>query len=366
MSRRHGNWFKSRLAIASLLACFAFHGLPLAIAADKLERFEFVQIRMGIPVRIVVYADQQTTAIQASDAAFERIRKIDRTLSDYDPDSEVRKLTTAPVGKPVLISDDLFTVATAAQQLSHQSQGAFDITVGPIVKLWRVARRKHVLPDEHLLKESLQHVGSQFLELDAHHRTITFNRPGMQLDFGGIAKGYAADEAYRVLKAHNLSCALVAAAGDIRVGDPPPGTAGWRVEVEERIKPPGPERKPVILTLSNCGISTSGDTYQYLEIDGVRYSHIVDPKTGLGITTPGSVTVLAPTAMQADGLASTVSILGPEHGLELIRESPQTEALIVRLEQDGTRSVNRSAHWPVSPNSPPGNHKSSGQNGQQN
>jgi len=352
MSRICRNWFKSGLALASLLTCFHFHGLPLAVAADKLERFEFVQIRMGIPVRILVYADQQATAIQASDAAFERIRKIDQTLSDYDPDSEVMKLTTAPVGKPVPISEDLFTVAAAAQLLSSRSQGAFDITVGPIVKLWRVARRKHALPDPDLLKAALQHVGHQFLELDAQTRTITFKRPGMQLDFGGIAKGYAADEAYRVLKSHRISSALVAAAGDLRVGDPPPGTAGWRVEVEERIKPPGPERAPVVLTLSNCGISTSGDTYQYLEIDGVRYSHIVDPKTGLGITTPGSVTVLAPTAMQADGLASTICILGPVHGLELIRESPQTEALIVRLERDGTRSVNRSSHWPVSSNPP--------------
>ena len=317
-------------------------------AEDKLNRFEFVQIRMGIPVRILVYAEQEAAANQAARLAFERIREIDKTLSDYDPDSEVCRLASRhPVGTAVPVSADLFTVLAAAKGLSARTGGAFDVTVGPVVKLWRLARRKHALPDSEKLKEALEPVGDQWLDVDPIARTATLKRPGMQLDFGGIAKGYAADEAYKILVSQHLPIALVAAAGDIRIGDPPPGRIGWRVEVEDKTQPPGTERKPRILTLANQGISTSGDTYQFLEIDGIRYSHLVDPQTGIGLTTPGSVTILAPTAMQADGLASAVSVLGPDRGLELIAATPQTETLMVFLDRNGTRHLRQSPNWPA-------------------
>lgn len=342
----HGGRFRQGLVMIALLLGLESQVVPL-VAGDKLDRFEFVQIRMGIPVRILVYAEQQTAANQAAEAAFERIRQIDQALSDYDPDSEIRRLASQhPVGTPVPASDDLLTVACAAKDLSSRSGGAFDVTIGPVVKLWRIARRKHALPDPDKVREALSQTGDQWLLVDPKARTVTLKQPGMQLDFGGIAKGYAADEAYKVLVDHHLPIALVAAAGDIRVGNPPPGTSGWRVEVEDKTQPAGTDRKPRILILANQGVSTSGDTYQFLEIDGVRYSHLVDPKTGLGLTTPGSVSILAPTAMQADGLASAVSVLGPERGLELIARTPETEALMVYLDQNGVRQIRQSAHWP--------------------
>jgi len=344
--RTRNQRFRWGLVTAGLLFCLGTPFFPVT-AADKLQRFEFVQIRMGIPVRILVYADQELAAIQATQAAYERIRQIDRALSDYDPDSEVRRLASQhPVGTPVPVSDDLLRVLLAARELNHRSDGAFDVTIGPLVKLWRVARQKHVLPEVEKLQAARDVVGDRYLDVDIEHKTVTLLKAGMQLDFGGIAKGYAADEACRVLNAHQLPISLVAVAGDIRAGDPPPGKAGWRIEVEDKIHPTDNRHVPRVLDLAHRGISTSGDTYQFLEIDGIRYSHIVDPKTGLGLTTRESVTILAPTTMQADGLASTVSILGPKRGLELIAATPGTDVLIVQLDAEGNRQVFHSPGWP--------------------
>lgn len=316
------------------------------LAAEDADRHEFVQIRMGIPVRIIVYADSPQTANQASQAAYDRLRHLDRALSDYDPDSELMQLCArAAPGQPVPVSQELFTVLTAARKLYEQSGGAFDVTVGPIVKLWRVARRRKVLPDDEKLHAALDRVGFANVLLEPHTRSVTFQKEGIQLDLGGIAKGYAADEALKTLARHGITRALVAVAGDIRVGDPPSGRSFWRVEVERRGKTPDAQEPPLVLHLANQAVSTSGDAYQFLEINGTRYSHIVDPKTGLGITTPGSVTVVAPTGILADGLASAVSILGPQRGLKLIESLPGTETLFVELRTDGARRETSSPGW---------------------
>lgn len=316
---------------------------------ESLQRFESVQIRMGVPVRILVYAEHSGIANQAMQAAFDRIRAIDRSLSDYDPDSEVNRLCRRhPPGEPFPCSDDLWAVLKASKLEFQRSGGLFDVTIGPVTRLWRVARRKHQLPPEDQLKSALDAVGDRYLTLNDDQKTVTLLRAGMQLDFGGIAKGYAADEAFRILKEQGISIALIAVAGDIRVGDAPPGKMGWNVEVEDKTLPPGPDRKPLVLSLVNQAISTSGDTYQYLELDGVRYSHIVDPRTGIGLTTPCSVTVIAPTGMQADAMASMITLLGPEEGMKLVEAIPQTSFLMVRLEEGQSRIVIQSPGWPGS------------------
>lgn len=317
--------------------------------SGTLQRFESVQIRMGVPVRILVYAEQTSTANQAMQAAFERIRQIDRRLSDYDPDSELNQFCRRhPPGEPFPCSDDLWTVLKASKSEFENSNGLFDVTIGPVTRLWRVARRKRELPAEDRLKAALDAVGDRYVTLDDENKTATLHRPGMQLDFGGIAKGYAADEAFRVLKEHGISRALVAVAGDIRAGEAPPEEKGWNVEVEDQTLPAGADHQPLVISLVNQAISTSGDTYQYLELDGVRYSHIVDPRTGIGLSTPCSVTVIAPTGMQADAMASMISLLGPEEGLTLIDAVPGTAFRMVRLQEGQKRGVFQSPGWPVS------------------
>lgn len=323
------------VGIGTLVSAFSsnpvFLGNPV-YADEQLERFEFLQIRMGIPVNIVLYARNQDIANQASDAAYRRFRELDRTFSDYDPDSELMQLcTTAQPGQPVDVSEDLFNVLMAAQQYSQQTQGAFDITVGPVVKLWRVARRRKQLPDQKRLAAALAAVGQHHVQLDESQRTVTLLQPNMKLDLGGIAKGFAADEALRTMAGFGVTRVLIDAGGDIVAGDPPPGRKFWRIEVE-KLRRTEDRAKPSVIQLANAAVATSGDTYQFLEIDGQRYSHLVDPHTGIGLTTPSSVTVIAPTGMAADALASAVSVMGPQRGLQLIASIPEAEVLIVQVD----------------------------------
>lgn len=266
-------------------------------AAAHAERFEAVEAHMGTLVRITIYAPDAA----ALPAAFARIRDLDGKLSDYKPDSELNQLCRTGHDRPVRVSADLFRVLEVAQKLAVRTGGAFDVTVGPVTHMWRRGRT----PD----RETLARCGYRNLVLNRTRRTVFLKLAGMQLDLGGIAKGYAADEAMAALRARGVTCALVAVSGDIVAGDPPPGVPAWRVGVQ-----PGSGE----LLLRNAAVSTSGDTEQFLETGGVRYSHIIDPKTGLGLTTHIAVTVVARHGIDADALATAISVLGPERGRALL------------------------------------------------
>jgi len=300
---------------------------------------------MGVPVRMTVYAPHPALAIKGTDAAYARLKELDRCLSDYDPDSELNQFCRQPPGTPVPVSADLWKMLEESQHYFEISDGAFDASVGPLVKRWRIARRKKQLPSPQELDDAKQSVGYQFVKLDPEKKTATLLKPGMQLDFGGIAKGYGADEAFRVLEHHGLPIALIAVAGEIYAGDPPPGRPGWTVEIEDRGRNPPPEHRPTLLTLKRTAVSTSGDTYQFLELDGVRYSHVLNPRTGIGLTTPGTVTVVSTNCTQTDALDNVLGILGPEKGLEILKQYPGTEAMFVELKPDGTVTVVKSPHW---------------------
>ena len=179
-------------------------------------------------------------------------------MSDYDPESELRRLCdTAGEGKAVHVSPELWKVLEHAQHVSQQSGGTFDVTVGPVVRLWRRARRQKELPSPEALRQARDLVGYQFVRLDAGRQTVELLKKGMRLDLGGIAKGYAMDEALAVLQRHGITRALVEAGGDMRLGDPPPGRAGWRVGIPPLDNPQG---EPLsYLELARVAVSTSGD-----------------------------------------------------------------------------------------------------------
>ena len=320
-----------------LVPLFAGQTTPVARGDEGPQKHEFLQIRMGVPVSIQVYADDPALANQAAEAAYARIRELDRILSDYDPDSELMQLvSTAAPGEDNSVSADLLLVLQESEKLSERTEGAFDVTVGPVVRLWRRVRRRRELPDQQALSAALQSVGFRNLRIDADQSTVALLLPDMQIDLGGIAKGYAADEALRVLREHGLSRALVDAGGDIVAGDAPPDKRGWRIAIEPLETGDGDRS---IVELSNAAVATSGDAYQFVEIDGDRYSHIVNPETGLGLTSRSSVTVIAPTGIAADSLASAVSVLGAERGLELIEDTCETETFIMVADDTGeTRS----------------------------
>jgi len=337
----------ARLTLIWLLSTAMPAGGPQQPA---LERFEFTQVEMAAPIRIVLYAPDRTAADKGAKAAFARVHQLSGLMSDYDPQSELRQFClTAGQGKPVTISDDLWRVLCQAQRLSDRCGGAFDVTVAPVVKLWRRARRRGQLPSAKRLEEARKLVDYRLLRLGTKQRTAELLKPGMRLDLGGIAKGLAADEALAVLRRQGITRALVDAGGDLRLGDPPPGKPGWRIGVAalEADAPP-----QCYLWLRGVAIATSGDTWQYVEIGGRRYSHIVDPRTGLGLTDRSSVTVIAPDCTTADGLASAVSVLGPEAGLKLIDRTPGAAALILRA-PDGTLQTYESRRWKDLPAAPP-------------
>jgi FAD:protein FMN transferase len=294
-----------------------------------LSRFEFTQPQMGLPFRIVLFAENEARATNAAAAAFDRIRQLNDIMSDYDSDSELSRLSqTAGKGEAVPVSRDLWTVLKQAQDLAVQTDGAFDVTVGPLVSLWRKARREKKFPRPDLLADARAATGFQKLRLDPKRRTAELLVPRMRLDLGGIAKGYAVDEALRVLKARGLSRALVAGGGDMALGDPPPNQRGWRIELASLDVTNAPPAQ--FLDLSNVGVATSGDVFQRVEIDGRRYSHIVDPRTGVGLTDHSLVTIIAPDCTTADSLATAVSVLGPKAGTELIEKTPSAAARILR------------------------------------
>lgn len=277
---------------------------------------------MGVQVTITLYAPNQSTAERACRAAFERIAELEQAMSDYRADSELMRLCARAGGEPVHVSEDLYLVLRKAQELSRRTGGAFDVTVGPFVQLWRRARRTGQFPTVQELAEAKQRVGYEKMVLDDRERTVQLLVPGMRLDLGGIAKGYALDCALKVLNAHGIRHALLEAGGDIVAGLAPPGTAGWRIEVANA----APERSRVYLALG--AISSSGDTEQYVEYQGKRYSHIVDPRTGWGLTTRVAATVIARDGITSDSLATALCVLGSQQGAALVRTVPGARAYL--------------------------------------
>lgn len=303
--------------------------LAAATADRPPARHEFVQMHMGMPFKLALYAADEASANVAARAAFARIKELNGVMSDYEPESELMLLCkTAGQGKPVKVSDDLLAVLTRSCQLSERSGGAFDVSVGPLVKLWRKARRSKELPHPDQIESARAAVDYRQIRIDAKAQTIELLKPGMQLDLGGIAVGYAIDQALDVLKKLGVRSALIDGSGDIGVSDAPPGTDGWRIGIAPLEPDADPSR---FLLLKNAAVTTSGDAWQYVEIAGKRYSHIVDPHTGLGLTERSSVTVIARDCTAADSYATAVSVLGPERGMKLIEETPAAAVLIVRV-----------------------------------
>lgn len=280
---------------------------------------------MGTLFKITLYATNESAARIASDGAFARIAALDRMLTDYDPESELMCLCNQPAGEPVRVSDDLFDVLVESLRIAQVSDGAFDPTVGPVIRLWRRARRQEILPTPEQIAHARKSVGWQKLVLDPTNRTATLLESNMQLDLGGIAKGYAADKALDALKQSGVSRALVAASGDIVVGDAPPGQKGWSVSIGTPYSGSGFSNT---FLLTNAAVSTSGDTEQFVIIGGQRYSHIVNPHTGLGLTNQLQVSVIARSATLSDAFATGVCVLGENRGLVLINSQPQMAAVI--------------------------------------
>ncbi|MDR0328223.1 MAG: FAD:protein FMN transferase [Planctomycetaceae bacterium] len=287
---------------------------PTALSAC--ERFEFEEIHMGVTVRIILYAPTFHEADAAAKEAFAVFHSLNGIMSDYDSESELMLLSKDRGN--IRVSDDLFTVLRAAKHYCTISDGAFDITAGTLVRLWRRSRRLQELPQEKHVEQAKECVGNHLWELDETTQSVRLLKDGMKLDLGAIAKGYAIDKAFEIIQKRGILAQLVDAGGDFRVGAPPPDAEGWKIAKEDQT-----------VLLKNTAMATSGGRFQFVEIGSVRYAHIVDPKTGLGLTSLQTVHVTAPTAMEADALATAVMVLGKEKGTALIDTLPKVSVEIV-------------------------------------
>jgi thiamine biosynthesis lipoprotein len=290
---------------------------PASISA-QLNRFEFSENKMGSPFRIIFYHSDSLKAVSLPQKCYLLVDSLNNIFSDYTLTSEVGKLSQLKPFQEQRISDELFSMIMYSKKLWTASHKTFDITIGALTHLWRKARSENRFPSEEEIKAANQLTGFKNLILDPAKQTIAFKKSGMQLDFGGIVKGYAAQRVIEFLRMHRTPIALVDAGGDIVVSDPPPFKEGWSIAMNI------PESEFELwnkkLQLKHCAAATSGDVYRFIIHEGKKYSHIIDPKTGYGLTSQKNVTVITKYGADADWLATACSILPVRRALRLAKE----------------------------------------------
>ena len=264
---------------------------------------------MGTTFVITLYSTSRQLSQNAMDQAFDRIKKLNSVFSDYIEQSETSQLS-ANAGKRTTVSDDLWYLIRLSKRLSRQSKGAFDVSIGPLSKLWRRAIRQQRFPDSINLAQAKNLVNYKWIKLFPAKQQVKLKKKGMRLDFGAIAKGYAIDQAYQSLKENGITIALVDGGGDLFIGDPPPASS-WDIKDHNG--------KPLQIK-AQTAVASSGDSFQNLQWDGSKYSHIINPKTGLGMKNSNTVTVAASKATVADALSSTLSVLAPSRQQWLLRK----------------------------------------------
>lgn len=289
--------------------------------ASGQKKYIFERPEMGSPFTITLYSMDSAAAAGAAAAAFRRADTLNGLLSDYIDSSEINRLSaTSGQGRFVTVSPALFDILWRSLEASRMSHGSYDITIGPVVRLWRTARKTKIFPQTDSLKAALQRTGYRYVHLDSLHRSVWLERPGMRLDVGGLGKGFVAQAALDLLRESGFPAAMVNAGGKIVVGQQVEGRQGWVIGINA----PGEKEQlmPDLLLLKNMAVATSGDIYQYVEFNGRRYSHIVNPRTGIGLTRRRNVTAIAEDGTAADWLATACSILSLRKSLRLIRHFP--------------------------------------------
>lgn len=310
------------------LIFFLLFFVQVSISVAQENRYAYSMQKMGSPFNLVIYAGTKQLADSAAYQSFKLVDSINLICSDYDSSAELFKLRYAAVEKPIKVSSILMELLCTASQSYKDSHGSFDITVGPLARLWRNARKSQQFPTIAAVAEARKSVGFNKVQLDSGAQTITFLQSNVQLDMGGIAKGYTADKVLALLQSFGITNALVDAGGDMVAFGTPIQKNGWRVGVNI----PGQQealwnRK---LILSNKAVATSGDAFQYMLHEGKKYSHVIDARTGYGVTFQRNVTVVSPNATTADWLATACSILTINQ-VKILAKKYKSEVLITTL-----------------------------------
>ncbi|MEI8111568.1 MAG: FAD:protein FMN transferase [Chitinophagia bacterium] len=294
----------------------------------QLQRFHFEREKMGSPFHLIFYHPSATSAAEIGEKCFQLVDSLNHIFSDYDTTSELSTINRTAFLHPVLVSPLMQEILCISNQAYYNSNGVFDIGVGNLTHLWRAARKKNRVPDTSSIKNALLQSGWKNIVYSCEAGAISFNKPNLSLDLGGIAKGFVAQQVINRLQQFGIQHALADAGGDIVAIGSPPNKKGWQIAINR------PEEKEALLErnigLLNQSIATSGDSFQFLEKNGVRYSHIIDPKNGIGNTQQKNVTVIANNGALADWLATACSILDNKAALKLAKKYG-AELLITQL-----------------------------------
>ena len=316
--------------------------------AVPLQRFHFQEVHMGAVTQITLYTDSQAQGARAARAAFDEIAAWDRALSDYLNDSEISTLARV-AGPSTAVQARLAKAIKLSLEFMHVSDGAFDPALGRLTKLWRVAFAKSTMPDAAQLCDALKHSGGVHVLWNQESQSVAFNMDGIQLDFGAIGQGLAADAAMNVLRSHHIASALIDVSGDVLASDPPPQTNGWVIQVEPEFI--GEQSHTV--TLSNQALCVSGDRGQPGNIDGKTFSHILNPKNGRPMDSPRQSMVIANDATTADVIATIACVMDVEQLKLFATKFPLVKIAIERLPTDGgIQTIEPRATSTAPPNEP--------------
>ncbi|WP_394994808.1 FAD:protein FMN transferase [Emticicia sp.] len=303
--------FFSRVTIwrNSFLGLFLF--LCLSVSGQK--RFEFSHPQMGTIFRMIIYATDSLLATSASQKSFTRLDELNLILSDYREDSEINRLCRTAgsgTGEYIKVSNDLWAIMQESVKAAKLSKGYFDVTIGPMTQLWRRMKRQKQLPSQQQIEDARAKIGIKNIFTNPDNQSIMLKKTGMRIDFGGIGKGFAEDEMMKTLKHNGIHSAMIEAGGNILLSDSPiDSPQGWEIIIKDKKH-----------YLKNCGISTSGDLYQFVEIDGIKYAHILDPKTGIGFTESRQVSIIAHDGTSSDWLSTALYLIGPKQGEKLAKK----------------------------------------------
>ena len=302
---------------------FALALVPGLARAEWITRSENI---MGTRCSVELWSEDRAKGEAAIASVFDDMRRIDRLMSTWKEDTEISEVNREASRHPVKISQELFRLLQESVKYSELTQGAFDITYASVGYLYDF--KKGVHPDQKTIKDALPGINWRHMVLDEKKNTVFFQRPGMRIDLGGIAKGHSVDKGIEILQKQGITRAMVNAGGDTRIIGDRFGRP-WVVGVRD----PDHEGKTFLkLPLTDTAFSTSGDYERYFDEDGKRYHHILDPKTGDSARKCRSVTVIAPTATRTDALTKSVFIMGPEAGIEFINTLPDVDAVAVSPE----------------------------------
>ena len=324
--------------VLALILTLYFFGHKRRIEADSGYR-----LTMGTFAHLKAIATDPKTAKSCVEDAFSELKKVDELMSDYKSESQISRVNRDAFKRGIKVDESTFYVLQKSVEFSKLSGGAFDITIAPLAELWRTAAESNSIPTEAELNDARSKVGYEKLVLDANEMTVRFAVEGMKLDLGGIAKGSAIDKAVEAMQAGGAIGGMVDVGGDIRCfGLPPEGKKTWRIGLQNPAEPDSEEQTLagsqdqvlMVLIFTDAAVATSGGYRRFVLIEGKKHSHIINRETATSAEALSSVTVISRNAIEADALATSVSVMGPERGLALIEKIPDTEAVLITPSPD--------------------------------